>query len=361
MKNLLNLYFTIGATLLTLSSCGDDQIDNYEEKTKILPKIEVVNLNSNLNNKNISDINNVTRYSGEFLSFQSYEDFISTYNMLEQEMEINQEYINTKVGIVNNEEELDAKFQQYNLDPLKPLKDFEKKYNYTSLRSDISIKETEWLSRQSDIFDSEDPDNHFILDNILRTLLNKDAEIMVAGTILRNEEWGYIEIYNSDLTSYNKKYDAQSKEASNINVKIVNYPNTTNVCKVSTSYEYDFNTDTRRKMKIQSALQRDALFRNNRIISKTKYLKKVVGVWLHKSADLYVKLQGFHGYDNRCGDNNPIFTEKRAYAGEIEVKFVNPMPAGARSDLSIVQNKLFSTHEVWNTNRKIIDLYSGLK
>lgn len=318
-----------------------------------------------------------TPYTGQFLSFSSYEHFESVYNQLELAIDANDNYIRQKIGVVTDEDELDAKFAQYNLDEYKPLKDFENQFGLNSLRKNIYEREAQWLSIQGDVFDNQDPDDHNIFDSVLRTLLNKDGEVMIAGKIIRYEDWGKIEISNMDVEAYYQRTPCDySGNNTNIGIEplnkanpcdpnaVANPPYSSYDCKINFSHEKDFNTSTRRKMKIQAKLQQESVYllRKNRIIARTRYFKKVAGVWIRKRADLYVKINGVHGYygENCETENIPVFREKYKYGGEVEVKYTRPSGGGWNPpSMSVKRNSLYSTHKLGGGNMKFMNLYGG--
>lgn len=346
--------------LSAFMSCRtDDKIVDSHNESSLNNKILVVTLPKNPN----SSKNGGVQYTGKFLSFETLEDFQKTYDSLEQSLESNAQYIKSKVGIVTDEDQIDAKFAQYNLDEFKPLIDFENQYNFTSLRKHLQQAEKNWLAIQGDVVDDNDPDNHFIIDETLRTLLNENSEVMIAGNIIRLEDWGEIEILNQDLSAYYKQYSSSDPDSGeNYNKMNTNTDAATPwaTCKRSTDYTQRYYPDTRRMYKIQSAMQGTAFLRNNRIIAETKYYKKVLGVWIQKRADLYVKLQGTAGHNcSNAYATMSIYKEKSEYAGSVQVKFVNPAPYYLGRDLSIKDNSLFSTHKLWGANQKIMNVYNG--
>lgn len=367
IKFLLPLLFILGF----LGSCNEDEHLIKDDELSLGPKITMITLPGG------KEMRNGTEYTGQFLSFATEQDFIDTYNQLEIAIAANDAYIRQTIGIVNDEEELDSLFSLYNLNEFQPLIDFEDQYGHHSLRKEIRQNEEDWLAIQGDDFDEDDPDNYFIFDTVLRTLLNKDGEVMIEGKIIRNEEWGAVNILNMDVEAYYQKYPCDfSSEDPNVEMDPFNKANPCGIdpqsdggnpgggnnssCKLSLKYEKQYNTSTRRKMLTQVKLQRANVFHSNRFIARTRYFKKVAGVWIRKKADLYVKMEGNHQWADDCSNSaTPILKEKYKYGGEAEVIYVNPMPYGAQRDLAIKNNNLYSTHKLWGANTKIMDFYDG--
>lgn len=362
IKFLLPILFILGF----LNSCDEDNTSKVDN-TSLEAKVKLVTLSGG------KEMKNGTGYTGQFLSFATEQDFIDTYNQLETAIEANDTYIMQMIGSVDDEDELDSKFAQYNLDEYKPLIDFENQYGLHSLRKELKQQEDAWLAIQGDDFDDNDPDNYYIFDTVLRTLLNKDGEVMIAGKIIRNEEWGVVSILNMDTNAYYQKYPCDYTGMDpNVEFDPFNKMNpcdpqaggggggNNSTCKIKVSYDKQYKTSKRRKMMTQVKLQRTNTLNSNRFIARTRYFKKVAGIWFRKRANLYVKMEGNYQWADECNNSmNPISKEKYKYAGEVEVKYVNPMPYGAQRDLAIKNNSLYSTHKLWNANTKIMDFYDG--
>lgn len=374
MKTLNNFTYAILCLLILFSCYNEDDSLTKEANHSLKGDVRLVTLPIPQG----GIMKGGTQYSGQFLSFDTYEDFETVYNQLEAAMDANDFYIRQMVGVVADEDELDAKFIQYNLDEYKPLKNFENQYGLNSLRKDIYDKETVWLSQQSDIFDEEDPDDHFIFDSVLRTLLNKDGEVMIAGKIHRLENWGRVEIANMNAEAYYNRYPCDYNGSDpDVGIEPLDKANPCNIdpqsggggypptdgCQKASNMEQEFITSTRRKMKIQSKLQQASIYilRSNRFIARTRYFKKVGAVWFRKKADLYVKMEGTHGYQSNCYTQDiAIFKEKQRYGGSVEVKYTNPKGWFSMETMSIRRNSLYSTHKLWGGNTKVKRFYEGL-
>ncbi len=76
------------------------------------------------------------------------------------------------------------------------LDDFERKFDFKSLRKDIENREIEYLDGGSV---GDDPTHHFIANEYLRTVLNPDLEVQIGDTIVRFvNEYRYILIADGD-------------------------------------------------------------------------------------------------------------------------------------------------------------------
>lgn len=350
----MNTKFLIiyGLLLSMFFSCSDDDIleQNTRPETISTKKIELITLPGSPTSK-------VSNYSGKMLSFDTQTDFENTLRDLEEEMRLNGEYISNIIGPgVTDENLIEQYFINNNLNEFKPLIDFENKYNHQSLRKNIWDLETQWLSIQSDTFDNNDPDNHYISDIYIRTVLNPNSEIMIEGKIYRFYGWGEVKIINQDLTAYYSDYHA-NQTSTNPNVEITTYAIPTD-CTVSSHWIQNFNLSSNRKMKIEASLEREGFFRANRYVARTKYYAKLFGVWKRRKADLYANI---YGYTSRqyCGGNVFFINVVRnQYTSSADAIF-RVYDSSIWGDLMAQDNKIHSRHKVWNANFKRKDYYDG--
>lgn len=84
----------------------------------------------------------------------------------------------------------------------KPLTDFEDYYSFSSLRKKINSDEELWLDNEI-LVDSLDPDNHFIIENVVRCILNEDSEIKIGDSIYKLVENGYFIVTNGSFITLN--------------------------------------------------------------------------------------------------------------------------------------------------------------
>jgi len=89
----------------------------------------------------------------------------------------------------------------------QPLIDFEDNFDYTSLRKVIEEEELVWEINNDGEDISDEPDNHFIIDYAIRTLLNTNLQIKIGDTIYEITPDGYNIInFGENINSiYNSK------------------------------------------------------------------------------------------------------------------------------------------------------------
>lgn len=98
----------------------------------------------------------------------------------------NEEFINNFNSLTKglNHKEIEKYVELNNWNENKVFEDFENKYNFVSLRKTIADKMVEF----NKIYDPkgiENPDNHFVRNQYLRTLLNPECEVQIGTTIYK--------------------------------------------------------------------------------------------------------------------------------------------------------------------------------
>lgn len=94
-------------------------------------------------------------------------------------------------------DELEAKEEEIGFRDYKTYEDFEEDLNFNSLRSHIEKQNEIYLDLDDDRLD--DPDDHFIILDEERAILNLNAEVMIGKSIFKMFDWGYIEIPDADF------------------------------------------------------------------------------------------------------------------------------------------------------------------
>lgn len=94
-----------------------------------------------------------------------------------------------------NEMEITLNFSAY-----RPLIDFNNYFLYYSLYQEIAQQEADWLN-QEELDHSTDPDDHYIFEYSLRSILNTDCEVQVGDSIYKILEDGYFAMPASSFKS----------------------------------------------------------------------------------------------------------------------------------------------------------------
>ncbi|MEM1319643.1 MAG: hypothetical protein AAGG75_05265 [Bacteroidota bacterium] len=131
------------------------------------------------------------------LSFQNMDIFQSTLTDLETQTDIwEDDFVEANSHMTD--EELNLFEEESGYSDEQAMIDFESQYDYQSLRSVLRAQEEVWLDNE--VLDEEnDPNDHFIIDDYVQTLLNSEEEVMIEGSIYKFLESGaYYEITDGD-------------------------------------------------------------------------------------------------------------------------------------------------------------------
>ncbi len=101
---------------------------------------------------------------------------------------------------LNNIEVINNVAEEVNYDENQPLYEFADFYTMYSLLKNIQEQEDIFLQQDEQNIE-DDPDNHFIVENQVRAILNSDCEVKIADTIYKLTENGYYAIPNGNLKS----------------------------------------------------------------------------------------------------------------------------------------------------------------
>lgn len=149
------------------------------------------------------------------LHFESVEQIQMIYECLEKN---HAEYLEQSYGRYDSlcDDEFDELEEsgEILIDDHAVLRSFERALNFRSLRGTIEKQELEWLL-QEELDDENDPDDHFVIDEVFRTLLSPEASVIIAGEMhqfndealaAEEEEEGYESIHpNIDCRSMKSK------------------------------------------------------------------------------------------------------------------------------------------------------------
>ncbi len=171
-----------------ISSCKKDENTIKESKFQATVK-------SNIDYTKIKKIKKeVTGQKGSnyLLSFKNLAVLKATLNDLSRQVEeLDSVFVETYKDL--DDEGINQKEEELNFNEEKPLIDFANNLDFNSLYQKIANEEEIWLN--NDELDIEnDPDNHFIIDEVERAVLNIDNEIMVGDTIYKLTENGVFKI-----------------------------------------------------------------------------------------------------------------------------------------------------------------------
>ena len=130
--------------------------------------------------------------SSSILVFSSMDALIATTVDLDSQVEALDSIFYARNSNLSDEERADLQ-EAINYDASTPIAAFNTFLQFNSLFQEIKGQEDVWLANDSlDL--SNDPDNHFILEESLRAVLNTDCEVQIADTIYKLVPTGYYSI-----------------------------------------------------------------------------------------------------------------------------------------------------------------------
>ncbi len=254
-----------------------------------------------INNGVYSEKNNI-------MVFDSEELFAETVDYLFKSNDDFNDRLDSIIPIGLDEDEEEDYMLSNNLDENQVYIDFENQYNFSSLRKDINKREEAWLSRQgANKFDaSTDPDNHPIILEAERTLLNPQGEVIILDkqkepVIYKVFPWGKIKVVNLDTVVIKKINVEHIIDLSGITVIASNNPNVIinveenqpNDCKTYTSkVEYYYHPQTGQQMKAFTRLNKSLIPSNKTVVAKTKGYKYKRNKWRNRRINIQAGLSG---------------------------------------------------------------------
>lgn len=188
--------FIFGAILLGAIACNDIEEVSKTEPTADFSSIAMVTNTYpfDMPTSNI-DYSSISNYQGR-LRFSTHNDVINTIKDLETQYSLWNDAFNQYYGDLPVEE-LDSIDEEIQFNDELPAETFESTLNFSSLRDNIEQQVSVWL--EDDELDEEnDPEDHFIVDDEYRTVLNQNSEIIVGDTVFKLFSNGYIKIYDEN-------------------------------------------------------------------------------------------------------------------------------------------------------------------
>lgn len=302
MKNLIKntlFFILLGAIMI---SCEKEEIFEENPTNNNLTKSKVIT------NKSYDPTNSIT-VENDMMVFNTINHFIETETYLNDQLE---NWDNTFLDIYGHldDDSLGTVEDSLNYNNEQPLEDLEISLGFNSLRKNILIEENDWLASEGEIID-DDPDNHYITDEVIRTLLNVNAEVKIEGSIYVMLESVTVQIVNGSIESLDSVRNAINiNEITSSNIKIIDYPVTTgsgstggsgsgtggsggdpDPCNAKTNKRnqgYEING----KYRIKWVVSVWTHPWDCGAIAKTKHYKKKKSKWKKRRATIYAKVHG---------------------------------------------------------------------
>ncbi len=351
----------IGAAILAtgLWACNNDDITKETEQNQTYMTVNTVN--AGIASMYI-DNGIASESSSNILVFDSKQILEETIDQMTQQYDDYNETLDEQIPADLTDDELEDYINAHNLNEDYTLDNFEMNLGFKSLRKIIHEKELIWLETQGEQMDiNTDPDNHFIVSDFERTLLNEGSEIIIKDennvpVIHKYFEWGHIEIldFNTEvLKEINIQQISDPQVLENYSSKIKIFDKNkdgliiTGCRKSGKSVNY-YYFDNRQIKAFTS--QNVGLF-DKTLVAKTKGYRWKKGKW--KNAKLWIHAgvtglnRGNWKVHHQCADEivgAPHWKDEKRYKLEYRLKNPNPISMYARN------NNVYSYHSEGGTS-----------
>jgi len=295
-KNYLIIFFVFLSLNFIFVACEK----SYETNNSINYK-DNINKNTNI----ISDKYEIKK-TDEMLEFKNINEFREVYNNI---VILNQKYQENIYNLTKNlaENDLNNYYSENKIDDFLIFRNFEKFYNFKSLRLNIETLDNEYnmVFDQSKI---ENPDNHYIYDLALRTLLNPKCEVKIGSSIFvfYNEKLT-IEVFNSNKKVLEMLNDENLEDLEKSNkIKIYgNYcPDCKEDCRENISTDWDVMTwwdgNIKRKIEGKIVVFNNAIIFTHFIEAKTNLEYWDGNSWRNWRSNIYTQIEGNIYEKNNC-------------------------------------------------------------
>jgi hypothetical protein len=169
------------------------------------------------------------------------------------------------------DEEIDIKEEEIGFNEDQPLIDFEKRFDFISLRKELDDEINIWLDNE-ELDEANDPDDHFIIDEDLRTLLSPNSLVIIG---------------NETIDFY------YAREELRLGICIFK-----DCCHTGTSKDFFYYNGGNRRFKVRVALRHFIV--GSKLKGKIKHFRrKSNGRWKKSRTKLFVQVGG-QGRDSNC-------------------------------------------------------------
>jgi hypothetical protein len=133
------------------------------------------------------------------LCFENVQEIKNTLEFLESEyLARENNFIQSNEDL--SEDELMAREAEIGYNEYEVFEEFENTLGFSSLRKKLHDEEVAWLQDADELYIENDPDNHFVLENEVRTILNEYCELKINDQFYKFFHGGHIIITDGDIT-----------------------------------------------------------------------------------------------------------------------------------------------------------------
>ncbi len=232
------------------------------------------------------------------LVFEDNDHFTSTFECLDQAVSDHNDAFDAKYGTKLSEEEYERIEKEISFSEEQPLIDFEKgKSGFSSLRRDLYNKETKWLDAEKLDWDN-DPNDHQIISETLRTLINSDCKVIIGGKV--HNLCDEVEA----VSSLEERVEIKKEDTSPHHRNIIDEKISAGICPNSDcclfgyeSEDFEYNNGSKR-FSIYAGV---TFFTFGSIATaRVRSYKKRNGNWRRHKTRLYVQILGKETYSGTC-------------------------------------------------------------
>ena len=253
---------------VTVTSCTNENLGSQE------------NDQENVLKSTGNSWNDIYNYNG-ILVFPSIERFVEVQNILNDQIEAAENAFLDQYSEYDDEA-LNEIEEEIGYNDNQPLIDFEQSFGFSSLRDHIATLEADWL-QNDELDNATDPDNHFIVDEVVRTFLNVAAEVKIGSSIFIFRDGYTIEILDCNFDLLEIIRDMPTLEQVLEIEEGVNVVDTgMKRLKVDVS-TIDVNQDT--NIDIPDCETANMKRNSDKVTSGNRRIKWVLSVWYHPWAD----------------------------------------------------------------------------
>ncbi|HOC40864.1 MAG TPA: hypothetical protein PKK38_05720 [Bacteroidales bacterium] len=309
-------FYAIGLAIVLIGfvSCQNEMLLNPKNLTEfqydVKSKIDYSGIKTE--SKGFKGING----SDQILVFQDMRTFNVTLAELErQTKELDNAFVEYYSEL--EEEALNDKEKEIGFSEEQPLFVFENTLGFNSLHKKIAIEEEQWLNQEELDFEN-DPNNHFVMEDEVRTILNADGEVQIGNSIYKLTEEGYFEIIDGDLKTLSV-LDGGNSNNLNLpkNVIFVGDDSNCNECKTSdcNSNKRNSNYEGSDKYRIKWVVSHWTYPWTRRVAAKVDNFKKKNNHWEKYRTNCWARVYGdISGADGECNTYVTFNTENGVYA-----------------------------------------------
>ncbi|WP_435578123.1 hypothetical protein [Gilvibacter sp.] len=244
------------------------------------------------------------------LDFPDVETFLNTLEELEDQLEAYDDAFLDEWGHLDDES-LDEKEDELKYDPAQPLIDFENQFSeFSSLRKKISAEEEIWLNNE-ELDEKSDPDNHYIFDDEVRTVVNKFGNVKIGKDLYHFTRFGYVTVSTMDVGLLEAIAVSNVDEFVDIEGVTVyggytggsssgNYNDNSGTsgsdggaeCRLGFDRSRYYYPSSNRRIKGKQKLSHPSGIWGSRIKSKTVHYKKKRGKWRRRRGKITAEIRG---------------------------------------------------------------------